>query len=492
MLKMEKVDVNKLPKNIEAEQALIGALLVNNKAYEKISEILKPAYFADATHQKIFEIMTKLISKGHVADVITLKNYFEQEGTLNDVGGFSYLIKLADSASPLTNVEYYAQFIYDKYLRRELINTGYEIVNSAMHESADNSAVDQISEAEKALYTLADKGDGSGGFIEFSSALSSSLSRIEEAYQKEGKISGVPTGLVKLDYKIGGLNNSELIIIAGRPAMGKTALATNIAYNVAEFFSRDKETAPENRGVAFFSLEMSSDELAARILSTATQTPGHKMRTGELEAAEFTRIAAAVRELENIPMYIDDTPGISINAIRNRARRLKRSKGLGLIVIDYIQLIAGSGERREGNRVQELSEISRGLKILAKELNVPVIALSQLNRGVEMRDDKRPLMSDLRESGSIEQDADIVMFVFRENYYIHNAEPKPQEGEAPEKFIKKHDEWVQRDRETTNLAEVIIGKQRHGPTGTVKLYWNGDYTQFGNLAEEDKMPEKRG
>ena len=489
---MEKVDVNKLPKNIEAEQALIGALLVNNKAYEKISEILKPAYFADATHQKIFEIMTKLISKGHVADVITLKNYFEQEGTLNDVGGFSYLIKLADSASPLTNVEYYAQFIYDKYLRRELINTGYEIVNSAMHESADNSAVDQISEAEKALYTLADKGDGSGGFIEFSSALSSSLSRIEEAYQKEGKISGVPTGLVKLDYKIGGLNNSELIIIAGRPAMGKTALATNIAYNVAEFFSRDKETAPENRGVAFFSLEMSSDELAARILSTATQTPGHKMRTGELEAAEFTRIAAAVRELENIPMYIDDTPGISINAIRNRARRLKRSKGLGLIVIDYIQLIACSGERREGNRVQELSEISRGLKILAKELNVPVIALSQLNRGVEMRDDKRPLMSDLRESGSIEQDADIVMFVFRENYYIHNAEPKPQEGEAPEKFIKKHDEWVQRDRETTNLAEVIIGKQRHGPTGTVKLYWNGDYTQFGNLAEEDKMPEKRG
>ena len=489
---MEKIDATKLPKNIEAEQALLGALLANNKSYEKISEILKPAYFADATHQKIFEIMTKLISKGHVADVITLKNYFEQEGTLNDVGGFSYLIKLADSASPLTNVEYYAQFIYDKYLRRELINTGYEIVNSAIHESADNSAVDQISNAEKALYTLADKGDGSGGFIEFSSALTSSLANIEKAYQKEGRISGLPTGLVKLDYKIGGLNNSELIIIAGRPAMGKTALATNIAYNVAEFFSRDKETPPEERGVAFFSLEMSSDELAARILSTATQTPGHKMRTGELEAAEFTRIAAAVRELENIPMYIDDTPGISINAIRNRARRLKRSKGLGLIVIDYIQLIAGSGERREGNRVQELSEISRGLKILAKELNVPVIALSQLNRGVETRDDKRPLMSDLRESGSIEQDADIVMFVFRENYYIHNAEPKPQEGEAPEKFIKKHDEWVQRDRETANVAEIIIGKQRHGPTGTVKLYWNGDYTQFGNLAEEDKMPEKRG
>ncbi|MBR2136915.1 MAG: replicative DNA helicase [Alphaproteobacteria bacterium] len=490
---MEKLDVTKLPKNIEAEQALLGALLANNKAYEKISELLKPAFFADATHQKIFAVISKLITKGHVADIVTLKSYFEQEGSLNEVGGFPYLVQLAESASPLTNVEYYAQFIYDKYLRRELINTGYEIVNNALIENIDLSAIDQINQAEKSLYNLADSGDAKGGFIDFSTALTSSLSAIEKAYQKEGRISGVPTSLAKLDYKIGGLNNSDLIIIAGRPAMGKTALATNIAYNVAEFFSHDKETAPEDRGVAFFSLEMSADELAARILSTVTQTPSHKMRTGELDASEFTRIAAAVRELENIPLYIDDTPGVSINAIRNRARRLKRSKGLGLIVIDYIQLISGTGDRRsEGNRVQELSEISRGLKILAKELNVPVIALSQLNRGVESRDDKRPLMSDLRESGSIEQDADIVMFVFRENYYIHNAEPKQQEGEDAIKFQKKHDDWVSRDRQTANLAEVIIGKQRHGPTGTVKLYWNGEYTQFGNLAEEDKLPEQRG
>lgn len=490
---MEKIDINKLPKNIEAEQALIGALLANNKAYEKIADILKPAYFADVTHQKIFEVMSKLLSREHTADIITLKNYFEQEGTLDQVGGFPYLVKLAESVSPLTNVEYYAQFIYDKYLRRELVNAGFDIVNNAMQENVDISATEQISEAERALYTLADKGDTQGGFIDFGKALSSSLSNIQRAYQKEGRISGVPTGLNQLDYKIGGLNDSDLIIIAGRPAMGKTALATNIAYNVADFFARDKETPTEKKGVAFFSLEMSAEELGARILSTVTQTSSHKMRVGDIEPAEFERITAAARELGNIPLYIDDTPGVSINAIRTRARRLKRSKGLGLVVIDYIQLIGGTGDKKsEGNRVQEVSEISRGLKILAKELKIPVIALSQLNRGVESREDKKPQMSDLRESGSIEQDADIVMFVFRENYYIHNSEPKRKEDETEDKFMKRHTEWEIKDRQTANLAEVIVGKQRHGPTGPVKLYWNGEYTQFGNLAEEEKLPEQRG
>lgn len=490
---MEKIDVNKLPKNIEAEQALIGALLANNKAYEKIADILRPAYFADSTHQKIFEVMSTLLQREHTADIITLKNYFEQEGTLEQVGGFPYLVKLAESASPLTNVEYYAQFIYDKYLRRELINTGFEIANNAMQESIDISATEQISEAERALYTLSDKGDPQGGFIDFSKALSASMSNIERAYQKEGRISGVPTGLNQLDYKIGGLNDSDLIILAGRPAMGKTALATNIAYNVADFFARDKDTPADKRGVAFFSLEMSAEELGARILSTNLQISSHKMRVGDLEPSEFARIAASARELGNIPLYIDDTPGVSINAIRTRARRLKRSKGLGLVVIDYIQLIGGTGDKKsEGNRVQEVSEISRGLKILAKELKIPVIALSQLNRSVESRDDKKPQMSDLRESGSIEQDADIVMFVFRENYYIHNSEPKRKEDEPEDKFIKRHTEWEIKDRQTANLAEVIIGKQRHGPTGPVKLYWNGEFTQFGNLAEEDKLPEQHG
>ncbi len=490
---MENLQPEQLPKNIEAEQALIGAILANNKTFEKVSEFLRPEHFADPVHAKVFDIISKLITRGHVADTITLKNYFEQDGSLEEVGGYKYLIKLSDSATPLTNAEYYAQFIYDKYLRRELIATGYEIATTAAKEDLDSDATEQIEAAEKRLFDLANQGETSTGFVDFATALTDSVQHIEAAYQKEGKISGLPTGLDALDAKTGGLNDSDLIILAGRPAMGKTALATNIAYNVADFLAHDKETPAKNRGVAFFSLEMSADQLASRILSTVTQTNGHKMRTGELDNAEFTRIAAAVRELEEIPLYIDDTPGLNINAIRTRARRLKRNKGLGLIVIDYIQLINGTGSKKnDGNRVQELSEISRGLKILAKELQVPVIALSQLNRGVESRDDKRPLMSDLRESGSIEQDADIVMFVFRENYYIKNEQPKQKAGELPEHLQKRMDEWDARCRATENVAEVIIGKQRHGPTGTVQLFWNGDYAQFGNLAKSEYLPERIG
>ena len=490
---MEKPDITTLPQNLEAEQALLGAILANNKAFEKVSEFLKPQHFADPVHAKIFEVMSKLITRGHIADVITLKNYFEQEGSLNEVGGAKYLVKLADSATPLTNAEYYAQFIYDKYLRRELIATGFDIVNDASKEDIDSDASAQIEAAEKRLFELSNQGDINGGFVDFSDALISSLGHIEEAYQKDGKISGLPTALDALDNKTGGLNNSDLIIIAGRPAMGKTALATNMAYNVAEYMMHAKDLDEKSKGVAFISLEMSADQLATRILSTVTQTNGHKMRTGELDNAEFTRIAAAVRELEKLPLYIDDTPGLNINTIRTRARRLKRNKGLGLIVIDYIQLIMGTGSKKtEGNRVQELSEISRGLKILAKELNVPVIALSQLNRGVEQRDDKRPVMSDLRESGSIEQDADIVMFVYRENYYIQNEEPQQKASETPEHLQKRIEEWEARVRATANIGEVIIGKQRHGPTGTVQLFWNGDFAQFGNLAKEEYLPERIG
>lgn len=486
---MEKPDVNSLPQNLEAEQALLGALLANNRAFEQISDFLKPNHFADPVHAKIYEVMAKLISRGHVADTITLKNYFEQEGILNDVGGYKYLIKLAESSSPLTNPEYYAQYIYDQFLRRELISTGYDIVNNAMKEDIDTPASAQIEEAEKKLYDLSDIGETQRGFINFSEALSQSLGTIEKAYQKEGKISGISTGLDDLDKRTGGLNDSDLVILAGRPAMGKTALATNIAYNVAELMSRDSTIETKQLGVAFFSLEMSADQLATRILSSTAGISSQRMRNGDIDNGEFGRIAEVIRSLEKMPLYIDDTPGLTISAIRNRARRLKRSKGLGLIVIDYIQLITGSSKRGEINRVQELSEISRGLKIMAKELNVPVIALSQLNRGVEQRDDKRPVMSDLRESGSIEQDADIVLFVYRENYYIQNEEPKETDKNYSQ---EKHDKWEAKMRATKYKAEVIIGKHRHGPTGTVTLSWNGEFAQFGNFMPDNQLPEQIG
>jgi replicative DNA helicase len=480
------------PQNIEAEQALIGSILINNKSFERVSEILKPHHFADPIHKKIYEAASKLISRGHIADVITLKNYFEQDGSLAEVGGYQYLIKLADISAPIINADYYAQFIQDKYIRRELVATGHDIVNEAYNEDLDTSAMDQIEIAEKKLFNLSNENETRGGFTDFSDALTESISSIEEAFKSDGNISGTPTGLIALDKKMGGLHDSDLIILAGRPAMGKTALATNIAYNIAEHFLHEKDIDEKKRGVAFFSLEMSASQLATRILATQTHTSGFRLRSGELDNSEFTRVAAAVRELEKTPLYIDDSPGLNINNIRTRARRLKRNKGLGLIIIDYLQLINGTSKKGGENRTQELSEISRGLKILAKELSVPVIALSQLNRGVEQREDKKPVMSDLRESGSIEQDADIVMFVYRENYYIQNDEPKQRSNETPDKFQLRLETWEQRIRETTNIGEVIIGKQRHGSTGTVQLSWNGEFTEFGNLAKEEYLPEQFG
>lgn len=490
---MEELDVTRLPRNIEAEQALLGALLENNKAYEKISDFLRPEHFSDPIHIKIYDVISHLIDRGHVADVITLKNYFEQDGSLNDVGGVDYLVKLTDTASPLTNVEYYAQFVYDKYLRRELIATGYDIASEAMSENLDETVSQQIEKAERRLFNIAEHGDGQRGLQNFSAVSKIALEMIDKNMQKQGGLTGVTTGLTDLDQKLGGLNNSDLLILAGRPAMGKTALALNIAYNAALSMSKDPNIAPKDKGVAVFSLEMSSGQLATRVLSNITDTPSQNLRRGDLDISKFNVIAAAVGDSCNLPLYIDDTPGITVGTIRNRARHLKQTSGLGLIIIDYIQLITGSGSKKsEGNRVQEVTEITRNLKIMAKELDVPVVALSQLNRTVENREDRRPQLSDLRESGSIEQDADIVMFVYRENYYIQSEEPKRNLQETDEKFNTRYEHWVQRERETRNLGEVIIGKNRHGTTGTVKLFWEGEFARFMDLAQENHYPEQRG
>ena len=460
---MEQIDTASLPQNLEAEQALLGAVLANNKAYEKVSEFLRPYHFADSIHAKIFEVISKLIQRGHVADVITLKNYFEQEGSLNEVGGHQYLIKLADSASPLTNVEYYAQFIYDKYLRRELINTGYEIVSDAMKEDLDTDATAQIETAEKKLFELSNQGESQGGFIDFAEALTSSLGQIEQAYQKDGKISGLPSGLDALDEKTGGLNNSDLIIIAARPAMGKTAFVLSMAKNMAINY---------NTPVAIFSLEMSNVQLVNRLIINTCEIPGEKIKSGQLAPHEWEQLNAKINDLYDAPIFIDDTPSLSVFELRTKARRLVREHGIKMIIIDYLQLMNASG-MNFGSREQEVSTISRSLKGLAKELNIPIIALSQLNRGVETRtgeEGKRPQLADLRESGAIEQDADMVCFIHRPEYYKINEDAK--------------------GNSLIGLAEIIIAKHRNGAVGDVRLRFRGELARFQNLKDDTVIPSK--
>ncbi|MGD9639499.1 MAG: replicative DNA helicase [Alphaproteobacteria bacterium] len=472
------------PSNVEAEQAILGAILVNNRAYEKVSEFLKPIHFAEAIHRRIFEACSRLIERGQLADPITLRDFFEQDGTLGEIGGQSYLMQLAAAAATFVSTEDYGRIIHDRYLRRELIAIGQDMAAEAYQTQIDSDAGDLIEGAEQKLFQLSNQSETRQGFSNFANALTKALATTAEAYKNEGQISGVSTGFSDLDKKMGGLHNSDLIIIAGRPGMGKTALATNIAYNAAEKFNREAKKANEkSKTVAFFSLEMSSEQLATRILSSQAQVSSHRMRTGEIEESEFNRLAAAVRELETLPLFIDDTPGLTVSNIRTRARRLKRERGLGMIVIDYLQLITPASGSKDG-RVNEVSEMTRGLKILAKELDVPVICLSQLNRSVESREDKRPLLSDLRESGSIEQDADVVMFVFREFYYLDREEPVQRPTENDEKYAERIRKWEDAKISKKNTAEAIIAKQRHGPTGIIELWFNGDYTEFGNLMKE--------
>ncbi len=475
------------PHNIEAEQALLGAMLVNNEAFYRVSDFLEPQHFYEPIHQKIYELSASLVRAGKIASPVTLKTFLPADLDIAGLTVPQYLARLAAEATTVINAEDYGRTIYDLATRRALIVIGEDIVNVAYDAPVDLSPRNQIEDAERRLYEIAETGRYDGGFQRFASALTTAVDMAARAYQRDGKLSGLATGLDDLDRMMGGLQHSDLIILAGRPGMGKTALATNVAYNVARAWSG--EVRPDGRIqsvnggiVGFFSLEMSAEQLATRIISEQTEIPSYRMRRGEIDPTDFERIAEKSREMEMIPLYIDETGGLSIAQLAARARRLKRQRGLDMLVVDYLQLLQGSSRRASEGRVQEVTEITTGLKALAKELNVPILALSQLSRQVENRDDKRPQLADLRESGSIEQDADVVMFVFREEYYLKNKEPRAG--------TEEHFKW-QSDMESVHgKAEVIIGKQRHGPTGTVQLQFKADVTRFSNLAQDDRLPAR--
>jgi replicative DNA helicase len=480
-------DYRAAPHNIEAEQALLGAILVNNEAFYRVSDFLESGHFFEPIHQQLFELATNLIRAGKVATPVTLKTFLPAD---LDVGGLNlsqYLARLAAEATTVINAQDYGRTVSDLAVRRNLIRIGEDMVNQAFDAPVDFAPREQIEDAERKLYEIAETGRYGSGFERFAQALTTAVDMAARAYQREGKLSGLATGLKDLDAKMGGLQSSDLIIVAGRPGMGKTALATNIAYNIAR--AHRGETRPDGHIqtvdggiVGFFSLEMSAEQLATRIIAERTGIASSTIRRGGITEADFETIKDVSIELQHLPFYVDETGGLSIAQLAARARRLKRQKGLDVLFIDYIQLLQGSQRKANESRVQEVTEITTNLKALAKELNVPIVALSQLSRQVENRDDKRPQLSDLRESGSIEQDADVVLFVFREEYYLSNKEPRPG--------TEEHIKWQTEMALVHGKAEVIIGKQRHGPTGTVQLAFEAAVTRFEDLAREDQLPER--
>jgi len=475
------------PHNIEAEQALLGAILVNNEALDRVSSFLKTEHFYEPIHAQVFEVAAKLIHAGKQATPITLRTFFENLPPIEpSLTVPQYLGRLAVNATTIINARDYGQTVYDLAIRRQLITIGEEMVNTAYDSPVDFPPENQIEDSENRLYQLAESGKYGQGFLSFSTALKQAIDLANAAYEREGHLSGISTGLTDLDNRMGGLQASDLIIIAGRPSMGKTALATNIAYNIARAYQEEKQadgTIKVTGGgkVGFFSLEMSAEQLATRILSEQAAIASEKIRRGMITEDDFRRLVKVSQEMSKSPLFIDQTGGITIAQLCARARKLKRQHGLNLIVVDYLQLLSGTG-RDTDNRVQEITEITTGLKALAKELAVPIIALSQLSRQVEQREDKRPLLSDLRESGSIEQDADVVMFVFREEYYVERTKP----GEGTAEFF----DWQSRMMAVSGKAEVIIGKQRHGPVGTVQLAFEAQLTRFSNLAREFHSPAR--
>ncbi len=463
-----------LPHNMEAEQGLLGAILVDNRAYEKIADLLRPEHFFVPVHQRIFEAITQFIDRGQSASPVTLKSYFEKDEDLIDLGGGAYLADLAASIISVINAKDYAQTIYELFLRRELISLGEDIVNEAHEHRLDSIAMDTVEKAEARLFSLAESGEVKGGFTSLRDSVLVSIEIAEKAFKTKGHVTGITTGLRDMDKQLGGLHSSDLLILAGRPSMGKTALATNIAFNAARIYAQTG--GKEGARVGFFSLEMSADQLATRILADCANISGHAIKKGDIHQEDFQKFVKASQELSQVPLHIDDTPALTIGAVRTRARRLKRQHGLDLLVVDYLQLLRGTGSRQsEANRVNEISEITRGLKAIAKELNIPVLALSQLSRAVEQREDKRPMLSDLRESGSIEQDADVVMFVYREEYYLSRSEP--------DVGTEKHMKWQEKCERALNIGECIIAKARHGPIGTVRMHFDGKVTRFSDLDE---------
>jgi replicative DNA helicase len=472
---MEKVKLslasageNKLPSNIEAEQSLIGSVLVNNDIIDEISNIVNAGKFFDPIHRKIYDVIESLNNKGMIANPITLKNYFENDSGLSEVGGADYLVKLTRFSSSIKQAIDYSKIIHEMYVKRELIFISDGIEDQAKDDQTEKTGENIIEDAEKSLFDLAERGNFSQTFMKFNQAVDQTIEMATLAMKSEHGIIGVPTGLTDLDQKLGGLHKSDLIIIAGRPSMGKTALATNIAFYAAKNMQENNEKG----SVAFFSLEMSSEQLSTRILSEQARISSHEIRTGKASEDTLNRYIETSRNIYDLPLYIDETPAIAISTLSNRARRIKRLFGLKLIVVDYIQLMRTNSNRMDG-RVQEISEITQGLKALAKELNVPVVALSQLSRAVEQRDDKKPQLSDLRESGSIEQDADVVIFVYREQYYLERK--KPKEGSI------EFAEWQSKMSDIHGGAELILGKHRHGSTGVVHVEFEGAFTKFKDL-----------
>ncbi len=475
------------PHNIEAEQALLGAIFVNNDACDRVSAFLQPNHFFDPLHGRIYEVASKLVLAGKRATPVTLKTFFENDEPVGELSVPQYLGRLAASATTVINAEHYGRTIYDLALLRNLILIGEEMVNAAYDSQVETSPSMLIEDAEQQLFSLAETGKYGSGFEAFSTALTDAIDMAASAYSRDGGVSGVATGFNGLDQKLGGLQNSDLVIIAGRPSMGKTALATNIAFHIArahktEHLPNGEEKVVDGAVVAFFSLEMSSEQLATRLVAEQAGIPSERVRRGTITKQEFDRLVDVSQTLQNLPLYIDQTGGISIAQLAARARRLKRQKNIGVIIVDYLQLLSGSSRRASEGRVQEVSEITTSLKALAKELNVPIVALSQLSRQVEQREDKRPQLSDLRESGSIEQDADVVMFVFREEYYVERSQPR--EG-TPE-----HMAWQDEMSNVAGLADVIVSKQRHGPTGTVRLQFKAEFTRFSDYVPTDHLPER--